>query len=565
MKLGRIGLTLAAIALVLRAFAPQTAADVATVALLLTFLALMARGVFSVRSSLIERTVWRSTDPDEKNVALTFDDGPHPEHTPQVLDALEASQATATFFLVGKNVREHPELAKRIVAAGHEVACHADSHLSSSPWFRPARIDAEIRDSLGAIHVATGVTPRLYRPPFAITTPPQAGVPAKHGLVVVGMARRGLDRNPGMTCERLVARTVGSARGGEVLALHDGDEPRRSATRCLAAEALPGIVAGLAERGLGTTKVSALISERPYRETHDRGWTGQMYGGRIGLLIALRLLRIVGLRVALWIVYPAIIGYLLLVPSARRASIAFRRRLQGPSSITTEWAWAFRQFTAYGRMMVDWMHLSIAPRKAPQVEWENLEGVQEALAEPGGLLLVSAHHGDYIAPSRLLETRGRKLWIVAYRGAGLGPHQVRRDAQSAPYEVIDVDQPPTAIAMEMIAALRQKGVVALLGDRLMGAPGVKVPFCGADVEFPTGPWSVAMMTGTPVLVFFAIPLGIDRVRMCAYGPIRLRKPTRDDREDCLREAVSQYAGFLEDCVRRHPHHWANFYDFWAAS
>src|SRR6185436_1081503 len=137
----------------------------------------------------------------------------------------------ATFFLIGENVRRHPEIARRIVDAGHEVACHADSHSPSTPWFRPARMERELRACLESIRAAAGVTPRLYRPPYGFRSPAHAGVAARNDLRVIGMARRGLDKKAGVTAAAVTERTVRSARGGEVIALHDGDEPGRPSPR----------------------------------------------------------------------------------------------------------------------------------------------------------------------------------------------------------------------------------------------------------------------------------------------------------------------------------------------
>src|SRR6185295_4522747 len=127
----------------------------------LAFLALFVRGMFSVRSSILERTHWRSDDAGEKRVGLSFDDGPHPQWTPAVLDTLKARGIHATFFVIGENARRHPELVRRIHEEGHEIGCHGDSHAWTTPFFPPWKLDGEIERCRESIRAAAGVTPRL--------------------------------------------------------------------------------------------------------------------------------------------------------------------------------------------------------------------------------------------------------------------------------------------------------------------------------------------------------------------------------------------------------------------
>ncbi|WP_082310612.1 polysaccharide deacetylase family protein [Nonomuraea sp. SBT364] len=99
-----------------------------------------------------------------KHVALTFDDGPGP-HTATLLRHLAAHDARATFFVVGRNVAADPGLARRIVAAGHQIGGHTWSHpdLTTLP---PAAIRAELARTDRAVRAATGVTPKIVRPPY---------------------------------------------------------------------------------------------------------------------------------------------------------------------------------------------------------------------------------------------------------------------------------------------------------------------------------------------------------------------------------------------------------------
>ena len=97
-------------------------------------------------------------------VYLTFDDGPDPEWTPRVLDALEKQGVTATFFAIGQQAQRLPDLMRRVHEAGHAVGNHTFSH--RHPWFMSQRTArAQVRDGATAISDVLGVEPRFYRPP----------------------------------------------------------------------------------------------------------------------------------------------------------------------------------------------------------------------------------------------------------------------------------------------------------------------------------------------------------------------------------------------------------------
>ncbi len=104
-------------------------------------------------------------DPARHTVALTFDDGPSPRNTPALLDALAAAGVHATFFMIGNHVRRHPELARRVVDAGHTIGNHTEMHplLTRKP---EARVQGELQRCQQIIADTTGTIPTLFRPPY---------------------------------------------------------------------------------------------------------------------------------------------------------------------------------------------------------------------------------------------------------------------------------------------------------------------------------------------------------------------------------------------------------------
>lgn len=104
------------------------------------------------------------------HVALTFDDGPHPQLTPALLDLLARRGVKATFYVIGKNVNAHPDIVARMVAEGHEIGNHTMNH-PSLPKLGAAAVTAEISGTNDAIRNAAGVTPTTMRPPYGAITP----------------------------------------------------------------------------------------------------------------------------------------------------------------------------------------------------------------------------------------------------------------------------------------------------------------------------------------------------------------------------------------------------------
>lgn len=107
------------------------------------------------------RFLWRMPKPA---LALTFDDGPHPEHTPAMLDALASAGVHATFFVVGREVEKYPEVARRIVAEGHGIGGHSYDHTVMTTLNAAALVD-DLAHCRQVIHEATGLDTGLFRPP----------------------------------------------------------------------------------------------------------------------------------------------------------------------------------------------------------------------------------------------------------------------------------------------------------------------------------------------------------------------------------------------------------------
>ena len=163
-------------------------------------------------------------NPSRRCVALTFDDGPDAGSTPELLELLRQERVPATFFCVGKRVVAEPELAARIVREGHLLENHSYAHSHTTNFFTVSRLKAELGQTQAAIQQATGIAPKLFRPPMGLSNPRVFRAARALGLQVIGWSARGLDTQT-HDPERIVARIVRRLAPGAIILLHDGNIP----------------------------------------------------------------------------------------------------------------------------------------------------------------------------------------------------------------------------------------------------------------------------------------------------------------------------------------------------
>lgn len=184
--------------------------------------------------------------------ALTFDDGPHAQGTPAVLELLADAGVRATFFLVGEQVRRNPSLAREIVAAGHGIGLHCERHRNLLR-LTPGQTRVDIERAEQAIGEATGIAPMLYRPPYGVLNAAALRLARGRGWRTLLWSHWGRDWERRATPESIAARVTDRASAGAVLLLHDADDYSAAGSWRKTAQALPRVLATLAERGLSAT------------------------------------------------------------------------------------------------------------------------------------------------------------------------------------------------------------------------------------------------------------------------------------------------------------------------
>jgi len=186
--------------------------------LLTAYLLLFILGVSVLKLNFFVKATCRG-DLTAKHVALTFDDGPDPAATQNLLEVLRHHQIKAAFFPIGKKARDYPEMIKRIDQEGHVLGNHTFRHAWWTNFLIFGGLDREMRMTQEAIEAAVGKVPAYFRPPMGLTNPHLPRALKKNGLSVVGWDVRPFDT--AASTEKVIQRVLKKIRNGSIIALHD--------------------------------------------------------------------------------------------------------------------------------------------------------------------------------------------------------------------------------------------------------------------------------------------------------------------------------------------------------
>ncbi|MGG1663832.1 polysaccharide deacetylase family protein [Brevibacillus sp. NRS-1366] len=202
---------------------------------------------------------------NRKVIALTFDDGPNPLYTAQILALLKRYHARATFFVTGKQVQKYPKLAQRQVQEGHELGNHTYSHPKMSR-LGTNQIQEELAQTERAIVAATGQKPPLlFRPPGGYIDQTLVNAVKQIGYTAVlwSFHQDTQDwRRPG--ARKIVKKVVNNSRGGDIVLFHD-----HGGNRSQTVQALKHILPALQKQGYRFVTVSELLFEHNIQEIYD--------------------------------------------------------------------------------------------------------------------------------------------------------------------------------------------------------------------------------------------------------------------------------------------------------
>jgi len=197
----------------------------------------------------------------DKVVALTFDDGPSPEWTPQVLDELKKAQVKATFFMLGNHVERYPEIARRVLAEGHEIGNHTyDHHVLI--YYKMEELEKEIKDAEKAIKTVTGQNTRYFRPPKAWLSSREKKKIEEMGYKIVLWS---LNSKDWVTYhdKQITSYILKRIQPGDIILFHDsgGVFTAEGGNRTQTIKTIPRLVKKLEEKGYRFVTISELMAQ----------------------------------------------------------------------------------------------------------------------------------------------------------------------------------------------------------------------------------------------------------------------------------------------------------------
>jgi len=221
---------------------------------LLIWSLLLFRGSYYVGSQFYIKTICAAVT-RQKVIAISFDDGPAPDYTPQVLQVLQEHQVPAAFFCIGKRVLEHPGLFKQVHEQGHIIGNHSYSHETWFDLYSSTKMYADLQQMDAAMQEVLGLKPLLFRPPYGVTNPNLAKAIRKGGYIPVGWNIRSLDTVI-KDNDKLLQRIVKGVRPGAVILFHD--------TSKATLDMLPAFIAHVRGAGYDIVRLDKMLNLSAY-------------------------------------------------------------------------------------------------------------------------------------------------------------------------------------------------------------------------------------------------------------------------------------------------------------
>jgi peptidoglycan/xylan/chitin deacetylase (PgdA/CDA1 family) len=160
------------------------------------------------------------TNIQKNQIAITFDDGPHPKFTPKVLNLLKKYDAKATFFCIGKHIELYPHIFKTIVESGHTIGNHTYSHANNFGFFSIEKVISELQQTNAIIKQHVDLNALLFRPAFGVTNPRIKQALKVIKLQSIGWSKRSLDTTK-LNEKVIFNRVTKNLKKGDVILLHD--------------------------------------------------------------------------------------------------------------------------------------------------------------------------------------------------------------------------------------------------------------------------------------------------------------------------------------------------------
>lgn len=220
----------------------------------LFYVSVIAAGSYFIRWNFFMKSISKGPG-EEARLSITFDDGPHPRHTPEVLSVLDQYGVKATFFLIGKNAEAQEGLVKEIISRGHLIGSHSWAHSYTYDLLPANKVEDDLLRVEKILQEMSGKKIRFFRPPYGVTNPQIARVVKNLGYLSIGWNKRSMDTTKASD-EQVLKNVHEQPEGDDIVLFHDSMERT--------ARILPLFLELCREKGIHIVPLDELINEKPY-------------------------------------------------------------------------------------------------------------------------------------------------------------------------------------------------------------------------------------------------------------------------------------------------------------
>ncbi|WP_419175757.1 lipid A biosynthesis acyltransferase [Desulfosediminicola sp.] len=269
-----------------------------------------------------------------------------------------------------------------------------------------------------------------------------------------------------------------------------------------------------------------------------------------------------GLMAARILLVPVILCYVVFSRKINKTiAVYLKHRFPGEPG-WKYFSYVFRNVYAFGSILVDRGWLGVNPRVNFDGTFEGLETLSKLIAEGKGVVMITAHVGNWQTAFANLGDLGAKVHaMMQYDQQLVAKHYFDLQGTTPPFEIISVDDDFGGM-IDAAAALSRGEIVTIMADRYVKGSSTEVDFLGAKVRLPDAAYVLAAASAAPVVVVLSAKTGVRSYQIKVWDHFYPEYATRDERQPMLKECASRYAKSLEKYLKRYPFQWYNFYNFW---
>lgn len=290
-------------------------------------------------------------------------------------------------------------------------------------------------------------------------------------------------------------------------------------------------------------------------------WDGRAKGSTLGNRIFTILISLFGPLPAYVLLALVAWYYVFFDRAGTRALKEFGKRA---GFTRTTWWHLFRHFYSFGMVLIDRYAFAVVKRSPYTFTFGNKASVSNVLDRGKGVIIISAHIGNWEVGGNMLanlfDTRINAIVVDNEQQEIKEVYKKAVDKRRFNTIVVSADGLDMMVAIK--EALTKNEIICFHGDRTIGSSSIATSFLGDSALFPTGPFHIAAITGTPVIPVFLMKTGLYHFTAETFPPILIDSIDRQQRDTLIRQAVETYVSCLEAMAKKYPYQWYNFYSFW---